>query len=78
MLSINYIGRLERWKIKVNTTKTETISLKKLQDIPRRFEIRGARVELRQCVDKIVIQTASLALSGNMKLIFKAIIHFHV
>jgi Reverse transcriptase (RNA-dependent DNA polymerase) len=44
------IGRLERWKIKVNTTKTEAILLTKLRDIPRNFKIRGTQVEFRQCV----------------------------
>jgi hypothetical protein len=44
------ISRLERWKIKVNTTKTEAILLTKLRDLPRHFKIRGTQVEFKQCV----------------------------
>jgi hypothetical protein len=44
------ISRLEKWKIKVNETKTEAILLTKLRDIPRDFKIRGTQVEFKQCV----------------------------
>jgi hypothetical protein len=44
------ISKLEKWKIKVNATKTEAILLTKLRDIPRDFKIRGTQVQLKQCV----------------------------
>ena len=44
------ISKLEKLEIKVNATKTETLHIAKLRDIPRVFKIRGTKLEFKQCV----------------------------